>query len=189
MINSRAPLAVLLYFYQGDLTQEDADAVLEAFKDKDVQFRKVHDVNDTRDMLEKCAHAAGTIPLIYFIRTAEGVLTKGVLADPLGRPNASKSVAVSEEDAPVQKSTVVVGTGQPQPTDANIAAKLLKEEVEQATQKTAEPLLGEAEVKAKVDAAVKAADDAAKGAPTVAAPAKPTSPTKPAAPVVPSANK
>lgn len=142
MLRSRIALPVLLYFYQGELTQEDADVVVSAFPKADVHFRKVYDINDTRDLVEKCAHAAGTIPLIYFVRNAEGVLTDGVLADPLDRPNSHKPTASVEVDTVVQKTAVEVSTGHVQPTDANINALLLKDEIE-----TAEAVVKAPEVK------------------------------------------
>lgn len=124
MITSRKPLPTLLYFYQGDLSQEDVDTLLEVFDDKEVSFRKVNNINDTSDMLEKCAYAAGTVPLIYFTRTATGVLTAGLLADPLERPSAHKPAAAPEAVESVPATTKVVTGKHATPVDANVAAKV-----------------------------------------------------------------
>lgn len=123
MITSRKPLPTLLYFYQGDLTQENVDFLLDEFADKDVSFRKVNNINDTSDMLEKCAYAAGTVPLIYFTRKATGVLTDGLLADPLERPSSHKPAAAPEAVERVPATTKVVTGEHITPVDANVAVK------------------------------------------------------------------
>ena len=140
MALSRKILPTLLYFYQGELTQADADKVVEAFSDKQVHFRKVVDINDTRDLVERCAYAAGAVPMIYFIRKAPEVLTDGILADPLNRPNAAKATTKKTSDTEETNARRVrLTTNQVQPTDANVNANLLKEEIEQREQKAADP--------------------------------------------------
>jgi len=54
---------VLLFFYSRDLTQEQAVAITEAFKDYDVYFRKV--VNNSRDLIEAFDAVAGDVPATY----------------------------------------------------------------------------------------------------------------------------
>lgn len=147
MATSRKMLPVLLYFYQGEITQEDADKVVEHFSDKMVQFRKVVDINDTRDTTESCAYAAGTVPNIYLVRKSSDVLTDGILPDPLNQPNAAKTTTDSEDETINVNNSVRLVTGAVQPTDANIAAKLLKEEVAQATAKKEDPEIKVEDVK------------------------------------------
>lgn len=175
---SRLAAEILLYFYQGDLTQEDADTVVDAFKGKSVHFRKVHDINDTRDLTERCVYAAGTVPLIYFVRKSADVLTGGVLSDPLNRPNASAATSDGKGAEALQVGAVVVNTGHMQPTDANIAASLLKEEIEQIEQKTEEPDIKATDV--KVDATVPSPSSVTG---QVTTPVAPVAPAKPVAPV------
>lgn len=147
MTTLRKVLPTLLYFYQGDITQAEVDTVQEAFSKYDTNFRKVTDINDTRDALERCAYASGAVPLIYFVRTSSGVLTGGILSDPLNRPNAAaaKKVSAVVDDEDTSKSSI--STGHAQPTDANIAAKLLKEEIEQTPKELIVPKIKAADVK------------------------------------------
>lgn len=217
MALSRKVLPVLLYFYQGNLTQADADKVVETFNDKDVHFRKVADINDTRDLTERCAYASGTVPLIYFVRKSADVLTDGVLADPLGRPNAAKPTADGKDTDGTPTRKVSLTTGHVQPSDAVIAAKLLKDELGQREQQVGDPDIEAKDVKVDVvaagatteaekaatEAAAKAkteADEAAvaaaankaaedKKAKDAAAKAAATKPTAPVAPATPVAPK
>lgn len=185
MLKARLAIPVLLYFYQEDITQDDVNKVLEHFKDKDVQFRKVHDINDTRDIVERCEYASGTVPLIYFVRKAEGVLTKGVLTDPLKQPNAAKSTSKDEGLEAVEKGDVTLQSGHIQPSDANVAAKLLKEEIEAVTAEKSAPEIKASDVTVD-EHSTKTANSVTGQLPTdvaqpEAAPAKPTAPAKPAA--------
>lgn len=147
MALTRKKLPILLYFYQVSLTQAEADKVVDAFSDKDVHFRKVADINDTRDMTERCAYAAGTVPLIYFVRKSPEVLTDGVLADPLKRPNAAKPTTSGNDTEAKAGGKVSVTTGHAQPTDAVISAKLLQDELGQKEQAVADPDIKSADVK------------------------------------------
>jgi len=195
MTIKRLAPAILLYFYQGELTQDDANKVVDAFPGKNVQFRKVIDINDTRDLVEHCAFAAGTVPLVYFVRKASGVLTEGVLADPLNRPGATKPTTDGDVKQDVYKSNVDVKTTPVAPSDAEVNAQLLKDEVEQITAKAAEPDISADDV--KVDPVATAAeptkstksnkkDDKAAAAPVApVAPVNPTTPVAPATPTTP----
>lgn len=193
MITSRLALPVLLYFYQGDLTQDDADKVLDAFKDKDVHFRKVTDINDTRDIVERCTYVSGTVPLIYFVRKAADVMTGGVLADPLGRTGATSATTKKSDGIEDTGGKVTITTGHVQPTDAAIAADLLKEEIEQVETKTAEPDIKADDVKVDENATTAAssvtgqlpAETAQKAAAAQAAAAQAAPAAAPAAPAAP----
>lgn len=83
---------IALYFYEGNITQDEIVEILSKFNDYNVKLRKVHDRNNLQDMLERCDYVSGAVPLIYSARKAEGVMTKGVLEDPLGRKNSMKAV-------------------------------------------------------------------------------------------------
>lgn len=131
-------LPVLLYFYQGELSQSDAEKVVEHFDDKDVRFRRVIDVNDTRDIIEKCAYASGTVPIIYSLRKAPEVLTDGILSDPLGQGNSAKPTSKGKDDEAGKDVAVDVTTTHVQPSDANIAVKLAREEIATVTAKAPE---------------------------------------------------
>lgn len=192
MLNSRVALPVVLYFYQGEITQADVDTVLDSFKGKDVHFRKVTDINDTRDIVERCTYVSGTVPLIYFVRKAPDVMTGGVLADPLGRTGATAATTKKSDGVTVSDEKVTLTTGHVQPTDANIAAELLKEEIEQTTAKTEEPEIKADDVKVDENATNAASSvtgqlpaetvqKAAAAAPA-AAPAAPKPATAPKAP-------
>lgn len=167
MALSRKVLPVLLYFYQGNLTQSDADKVVDTFADKDVHFRKVADINDTRDLTERCAYASGTVPLIYFVRKSPEVLTDGVLPDPLGRTNAAKATASGKDGEADVSRKVSLSTGHVQPSDAVIAAKLLKDELGQREQKAGDPEIEAKDV--KVDAVAAGANTEAEKAAAKAA--------------------
>lgn len=188
MLNSRVALPVVLYFYQGEITQSDVDTVLDSFKEKDVHFRKVTDINDTRDIVERCTYVAGTVPLIYFVRKAPDVMTGGVLADPLGRTGATAATTKKADGVTVSEGKVTLTTGHVQPTDANIAAELLKEEIEQTTAKTEEPDIDADDVKVDENATNAAssvtgqlpAETAQKAAAAQAAPAAAPAAPKPA---------
>lgn len=194
MLNSRLAIPVVLYFYQGEITQSDVDTVLDSFKGKDVHFRKVTDINDTRDIVERCTYVAGTVPLIYFVRKAPDVMTGGVLADPLGREGSTKATTKKAEGVTVSDEKVTLTTGHVQPTDANIAAELLKEEIEQITAKTEDPDIESGDVKVDENATNAAssvtgqipAETAQKAAAAAAAPsAAPAAPKPATAPKAP----
>lgn len=193
MLNSRVALPVVLYFYQGEITQADVDTVLDSFKEKDVHFRKVTDINDTRDIVERCTYVSGTVPLIYFVRKAPDVMTGGVLADPLGRTGATSATTKKADGVTVSDEKVTLTTGHVQPTDANIAAELLKEEIEQITAKTEEPEIKSDDVKVDENATnaassvtgqlpAETAQKVAAAAAPAAAPAAPKPATAPKAP-------
>ena len=119
-------------------------------------------------------------------------MTGGVLADPLGRTGATTATTKKADGVTVSDEKVTLTTGHVQPTDANIAAELLKEEIEQTTAKTEEPDIKADDVKVDENATnaassvtgqlpAETAQKAAAAAPA-AAPAAPKPATAPKAP-------